>query len=201
MHSKIRRKPVALKPAARPSRIRRDPVVRIDAKAAAEAAIESEKREIWGGVAGVIVTAAGVVAAIVAISLVTIFRSDPDAAAKAAQFGQCYNADGGNCVADGETIYIGGQKIVVAGLEAPKIDNAACPQERDRGIDSALQLADLLNHGKVTVGGTVRGPDGQLRRTVEVNGQDVGRAMIDAGAARDPALGSADWCSSDEDNG
>lgn len=199
--SKIRRQPVALASAARPSRIRRDPVLRIDAKAAAKAAAISEERQIWGGVAGILLFAVAIAVAVVGISIATWFHDDPEAAARAARFDQCYNADGPNCVADGSNITVEGKKVLIAGLETPRIDNAACPEERDRGINAALQLANLLNGGKVTVGAAVHDSNGEMRQKVEVNGQDVGAAMVGAGVARDPAMGAADWCASEGDDG
>lgn len=199
--SKIRRKTVDLHSGAsggaRPSRIRRDPVRAEDPSKIAKKTIVSEEREIWGGVAGIVLIAIVLAVATVGISAATILHDDP-AAAHSARFGQCYNAGGADCVVDGDTIYLDGGKVQIAGMEAPRIQGAQCDEERSRGIAAAVQLADLLSSGKVAAAGKVRGPDGQVRTKVEVNGRDVGAAMINAGAARDPASGPGDWCSSDD---
>src|SRR5689334_7530370 len=81
-------------PAVKPSRIRREPV-RLQAVAKAEPV--SREREIAGGVVGILLVAAALVTAIIGISAATLFRDDPNAAAEAARFGQCYNAGGPNC--------------------------------------------------------------------------------------------------------
>ena len=196
MQSKIRRRqPVALHPSGRPSRIRRDPVRIVEDKARLEqAAALSEEREIWGGVAGIVLMAASLAVAIVGISIATLTHGDPAADARAEQFDQCY-LGGPNCVVDGNTIHVAGRPVSIAGVIAPRIQGARCPEERSRGIDTAVRLADMLNRGTVTVGEPMRDSDGELRQTVEVNGRDIGLAMINAGIARDGQTGSNDWCS------
>ena len=171
------------------SRIRRQPV---PVQKAPEP--PSPEREVLGGIAGIALFAVALAVLIVGVSIATIMHDDPAAAARAAKFAQCYDAEGSNCVLDGDTIYVAGQKVEIAGVAAPKIQDAKCDEERSRGIDSAVRLADLLNSGKVSVGGTVREPDGQLRTKVEVGGKDVALAMISAGVAHD-YNNSYGWCS------
>lgn len=172
----------------RPSRIRRQPppVQKVQAP-------PSPQQEVLGGIAGIVIFAIALAVLIVGVSIATIMHEDPGAAARAARFSQCYDAEGSNCVLDADTIYVQGQKVEIAGMTAPKIQGAQCDDERSRGIDSAVRLADLLNSGKVTLGETVRGPDGQLRRKVEVGGNDVATTMINAGMARD-ANNTSGWC-------
>jgi endonuclease YncB( thermonuclease family) len=186
----------------RPSRIRREPALapgsrirRAPPPVQKKVEPPSEEREIIGGIAGVVLLAFSIAALIVGISVATIFRNDPAAAARAMRFGQCYNAPGPNCVLDGDTIEFAGEKLQIAGIEAPKIDGARCSNERERGIEAAVRLAYLLNKGKVATAGQVAGPDGQTRTKVEVDGLDVGVAMVNAGVARDSGEGPGDWCS------
>jgi len=153
----------------------------------------SPQREVLSGMAGIALFAVALAVLILGVSIATIFHDDPNAAARAARFSQCYDAEGSNCVLDGETIYVQGQKVLIAGVTAPKIQSARCDDERSRGIDSAVRLADLLNSGKVTVGPLVREPDGQVRNKVEVGGNDLATAMIGAGMARDYGS-SGGWC-------
>jgi endonuclease YncB( thermonuclease family) len=184
----------------RPSRIRREPLrrepVRVLSKAEMEKAeARAREREIWSGVGGVVLFAAGIALLIVGISIATIFRGDdPAAAARAQRFGQCYNAEGTNCVLDGGTIYVGGERVQIAGIAAPQIQGAACSRERSRGIEAAVRLADLLNSGKVTLGRAFREPDGREVRKVQVDGEDVAATMIDAGVAREPGSEDGSWC-------
>jgi micrococcal nuclease len=182
--------PVALKP----SRIRRDPVrIVSDIPSVRRVARRSDERETWFGIAGVMLFAAVIVAAIVAVSWATLFRDDPAAAAEDARFGQCYNG-GSNCVIDGDTIQVHGQKLTIAGIDAPRIRDASCDAERSHGIDAAVLLAELLNRGRVTVGPTYINEFGRAVRTVQVKGKDVGKAMVDAGVARKYRAERKGWC-------
>jgi micrococcal nuclease len=181
--------------AVRPSRIRRQPVALSESPVeSAKAQARSDEREIWGGVAGVLLMAAAVVVLTVGVSLATIFHDDPGAAARAARFEQCYNAEGRNCVLEGDTIYVGGEKVEIAGIAAPHIQGAQCEAERSRGIAAAVRLAELLNGGKVTVGRAFRDDYGRAVRKVQVDGEDVGETMISAGLARDYVGDSPEWC-------
>jgi endonuclease YncB( thermonuclease family) len=189
VQSKIRRKTVEL----RPSRIRRDPI-RLEGNERRTAA-RSPEQEIWGGVAGVLAIAVLLVVVIVGLGAATIFRDDPDAAAREERFAQCYNAEGSNCVLDGGTIYWAGDKVRIAGMDAPQILGAQCRLERERGIDAAVKLVALLNGGKVTVGPEFRDESGREVHKVMVDGNDVAKTMISAGSARKPSETEApNWC-------
>jgi endonuclease YncB( thermonuclease family) len=185
--------------ALRPSRIRREPVQLETKRPLTKAEIEkaearSREIEIWGGVAGVVLFATGIVALTFGISAATIFKNDPAAAAAAARFNQCYNAEGPDCVLDGDTIRVDGKKVEIAGIAAPAIVDAQCPEERSRGIDAAVRLADLLNGGNVTVGAPIRDANGREVRKVQVGGEDVGDSLIDAGLARKYDGTPQEWC-------
>lgn len=185
--------------ALRSSRIRREPVQLETTRPLTKAEIEkaearSREIEIWGGVAGVVLFAAGIVALTFGISAATIFKNDPAAAAAAARFNQCYNAEGSSCVLDGDTIRIDGKRVEIAGIAAPAIVDAQCPEERSRGIDAAVRLADLLNGGNVTVGAPIRDAYGREVRKVQVGDEDVGDSLIDAGLARKYDGTPQEWC-------
>ena len=202
MQSKIRRKPVAV----RQSRIRREPLLREPARILSEAELRKAEerardRELWGGVAGMALFAGAIAAAAIGIGVATFFSYDPKAAKQAARFEQCYSSDGGDCVSDGDTIYVGGEKVRVAGIEAPQIQGYQCEAERSRGIAAAVRLAEMLNSGNVTVSKTFREQSGRTVRKVLVNGEDVGETMISAGVAREVGDNEPDWCAPpDESN-
>lgn len=180
--------------AVKPSRIRREPVRLESDVPARRVARRSDEQETWLGVAGVLLFAAALVVVIVGISVATFSKYDPAAAAKARRFAQCYDADGPNCVLDGDTIYVAGAKVEIAGLEAPQIQRARCPAERTQGIDAAVRLQNLLNSGRVTVSRPIRDADGREVRKVLVKGHDVRDAMIGAGVARRYDGKNKGWC-------
>jgi micrococcal nuclease len=184
----------AARPVARPSRIRREPVqINGNIAVTAKRRANSRERDLYLGIAGVLIFATGIAAGIVALSTFTVSHPDPDADARAAQFGQCYNAQGPNCVVDGGTIYVGGERIEIAGMEAPGIVDAKCEAEHDRGVDAATQLALLLNSGAVSIGAPFRDQAGRTVRKVEVKGRDVALKMISLDLAHEAGSGLT-WC-------
>jgi hypothetical protein len=147
----------------------------------------------------------GAVAVAAALSLwasgVLNSSARPRAAAQATRssglvFGLC--SDGGltNCVASGDSFYLGGKTVRVAGIEAPQLYGAACPRESILGRQSALKLQSLLNSGELEM--TKPGQDlddyGLLLRHVAIDGRDVGQAMVDARLAREIGDTARNWC-------
>jgi endonuclease YncB( thermonuclease family) len=122
-------------------------------------------------------------------------RSDEAAGVRVA-FGYCKWGGGLNCVVDGDTIYLNGAKIRIAGIDAPETHDYRCGSELALGERAARRLQDLLNSGPVTLSSIDRDRDvyGRLLRNVAVNGQDVGDALISEDLARRYAGGRRPWC-------
>jgi micrococcal nuclease len=118
------------------------------------------------------------------------------AAGVRANFGFCHTGGGTNCVVDGDTFWIGGQKVRIAGIDAPETHPPRCAEEARLGNEATVMLRDLLNSGAVTMTGIDRDRDSyrRLLRNVAVDGQDVGEAMIAAGVAREYGNGRRPWC-------
>ena len=123
-----------------------------------------------------------------------VFR--PHSAPVTASFGYCYSGGGTNCVVDGDTFWIGGEKVRIAGIDAPETHPSRCDYEAQVGNQATEKLHDLLNSGAVTMTSIDRDRDvyGRLLRNVQVNGADVGEAMVSAGVARQYAGGRRPWC-------
>jgi endonuclease YncB( thermonuclease family) len=113
-----------------------------------------------------------------------------------ASFSYCKWGGGTNCVVDGDTFYIGGQKVRIADIDAPETHDYHCRSELELGERAARDLQALLNSGAVTMTLIDRDRDvyGRLLRNVRVNGRDVGEALISAGVARAYAGGRRPWC-------
>jgi len=195
MQSKIRRKDSA----GRPSRIRREPLLRepvrvLSAAELRKAETRARDREMWSGLGGMVLFGAGVAALAVVAAVATSFKFGATDPAKIARFEQCYNADGGNCVVDGDTIYVAGEKMQIAGIEAPLINGASCEAERSRAINATTRLADLLNSGNVTVSRAFHDASGRMARQVMVNGDDVGKTLTSEGLARGAGSSDPNWC-------
>ena len=113
-----------------------------------------------------------------------------------AAFGYCRTGGGSNCVVDGDTFWIRGEKVRIAGIDAPETHPSRCAGEARLGNAARERLHALLNSGAVTMTAIDRDRDvyGRLLRNVQVDGADVGEAMVSGGVARDYGSGRRGWC-------
>ena len=111
-------------------------------------------------------------------------------------FGLCDQGGLTNCVASGDSFYLGGKTVRIANIEAPQLYGAACPRETRLGGESALRLQRLLNSGQLEMSRVGQDLEryGLLLRSVTVNGKDVGQAMVAAGLARKIGNITPSWC-------
>jgi endonuclease YncB( thermonuclease family) len=101
-----------------------------------------------------------------------------------------------NCVVDGDTFWMEGEKIRILDIDTPELHPARCAEEERLGEAAKARLHDLLNSGAVTLERAGRDRDryGRLLRRVEVGGQSVGDMLIGEGLARPYAGGRRGWC-------
>lgn len=113
-----------------------------------------------------------------------------------ANFSLCKWGGGSNCVVDGDTFWIGGVKVRIAGIDAPETHPSRCPEEARLGDAATDRLLDLLNSGPVALTSIDRDRDryGRLLRNVEVSGRDVGDELVSEGVARPYGRGRRPWC-------
>ena len=97
-------------------------------------------------------------------------------------------------VIDGDTFSMGGQRVRIAGIDAPETHPPRCMEEARLGLAATQKLRELLGSGTVTMSGTGHDQYGRELRSVQVNGQDVGEAMISGGVAREYGSGRRPWC-------
>jgi micrococcal nuclease len=122
--------------------------------------------------------------------------SNPGTQAILASFGTCHTGGGTNCVVDGDTIWLGGQKIRVADIDAPETHPARCAEEQALGDRATQRLRQLLNGGAVSLQPSDRDEDrhGRKLRIVLVDGTSVGDTLVDEGLARWYEGGRRPWC-------
>ena len=113
-----------------------------------------------------------------------------------ASFHQCKWGGGTNCVVDGDTLYLEGQKIRLAGIDSPETHDYGCPEELALGDRATDRLQELLNGGAVTLSSIDRDEDvyGRKLPEVAVDGSDVGDTLISEGLARACGGGRRSWC-------
>jgi micrococcal nuclease len=113
-----------------------------------------------------------------------------------ASFSYCKWGGGTNCVVDGDTFWIQGEKVRIADIDAPETHPPRCAEEADLGERATLRLQALLNGGPVTLAPADRDTDryGRLLRIVERNGQSLGGQLVSEGLARRWTGRRMPWC-------
>jgi endonuclease YncB( thermonuclease family) len=105
--------------------------------------------------------------------------------------GEARNGDGSRAVSgqqirviDGDTFDLNGERVRVAGIDAPETHPSHCVEEARLGVAATQKLAELLRGRPLWISGLVTDRYDRSVRTVRVNGEDVADAMISAGLAR-----------------
>lgn len=111
-------------------------------------------------------------------------------------FGLCHSGGGTNCVVDGDTFWMAGDRIRIADIDTPETHPARCPEEAQLGAAATQRLQALLNSGAVTLHPIDRDTDryGRKLRRVEVDGRGVGDTLIAEGLARPYRGRRMGWC-------
>ena len=116
--------------------------------------------------------------------------------ALAAAFTLCGEAPRTNCVVDGDTLWIRGEKVRLADINAPETRQAGCPAERALGERAKHRLLALVNLGPFTVTATGRSSDryGRALRVLQREGRSLGDQLVAEGLAEPWRGRRSDWC-------
>lgn len=117
-------------------------------------------------------------------------------AGESISFNRCHIGGGYNCVVDGDTIWLRGEKIRIADIDTPETHDYGCQSEKDLGDRATTRLKEVLETGPITLESINRDKDqyGRLLRIVKVNGTSVGDTLVDEGLARWYEGGRRPWC-------
>jgi micrococcal nuclease len=106
----------------------------------------------------------------------------------------CSSAARIDCVVDGDTFWLRGEKIRIADINAPETGQAECPAERSRGEAAKRRLLALLNSGPFELGGEGTDRYGRALRTVHRGGLSLGAQLVAEGLAEPWRGRRSDWC-------
>lgn len=115
----------------------------------------------------------------------------------AARFDVCRGGYRHNCVVDGDTVWIGGAKIRLSGIDAPEIGSPACGREAELGHRAKRRLVELMNNGPFEVvrnGWRDSDSYGRKLRQLHRNGRSLGSVLVSEGLARTWPDGPERWC-------
>ncbi|MBX4938296.1 hypothetical protein [Rhizobium binae] len=110
-----------------------------------------------------------------------------------AAFGYCGQGAHINCVGDGGVFWYKGEKIVIADMASPIVDQARCDDERRIAFAAKSRLLTLLNAGPFTMNAAGKTDTSGAPRVVSRDGRSFGAQLINEGLARKPGAGGA-WC-------
>ena len=106
---------------------------------------------------------------------------------------ECGSGQRINCVVDGDTVWIDGEKIRLLNVDAPEIGQADCRAERQRGIAARDRMV-ALTKGRPEIIRDGKDRYGRTLAKVRFGGRDVGEALIATGHARRWTGQKSDWC-------
>ena len=101
-----------------------------------------------------------------------------------------------NCVVDGDTFWLGGEKIRLSDINAPETHGAACPGERALGERAKARLLVLLNQGRFALEVPPRATDryGRALRIATRHGRSLGAQLVSEGLAEPWRGRRSAWC-------
>ena len=114
------------------------------------------------------------------------------------RFTFCHSGGGVNCVVDGDTFWMSGEKVRIADIDTPETHSPRCEAERALGARATRRLQALLNAGAFSTRRIDRERDryGRLLRIVTRDGRSIGSMLVAEGLTR-PWTGSRQpWCRS-----
>ena len=114
-----------------------------------------------------------------------------------AMFPKCASGARYNCVVDGDTLWISGQKVRVADIDAPEISTPKCASELALGNKATDRLVELVNEGPFQLQawpGRDTDRYGRKLRVLVRDGQSLGDRLVSEGLARTWSGRREPWC-------
>lgn len=140
-------------------------------------------------------------AAAVALPFAVVFgapslTAQPEAVTMSRSFGLCVTGGGTNCVVDGDTFWIDGEKVRIADIDTPETHPPRCAYESRLGDRATFRLQALLNAGPIALEVEGRDTDryGRKLRVVTRAGRSLGAQLVDEGLARPWEGRRRPWC-------
>jgi endonuclease YncB( thermonuclease family) len=136
----------------------------------------------------------------VAIILYAISLVPPVEAAQSivtTRFAKCSAGVRKNCVVDGDTLWINGEKVRVADIDTPEISTPKCESELALGNRPTRRLIELVNAGPFQLQAwPSRDTDryGRKLRVLVRDGRSLGDRLVSEGLARTWSGRQQPWC-------
>jgi micrococcal nuclease len=112
-------------------------------------------------------------------------------------FQKCVDGSRTACVVDGDTIWLGGQKIRVADIDTPEVSEPKCSSELDLGNHATDRMLELINYGPFELRawpGRDTDRYGRKLRVLIRDGRSLGDILVSEGLARTWSGRREPWC-------
>jgi len=112
-------------------------------------------------------------------------------------FRKCTNRARVNCVVDGDTLWLRGEKIRVADIDTPEISQPKCASELALGNRATQRLIDLVNDGPFELRAWPERDEDSYGRKLRVlvrDGRSLGDILVSEGLARTWSGRREPWC-------
>ncbi|KZL24250.1 thermonuclease family protein [Pseudovibrio sp. Ad37] len=112
------------------------------------------------------------------------------------EYQKCDKGRGPDCVIDGDTFYIGYERIRISDINTPETYRPECDYEAQLGAKATARMIELLNAGPFELVATGRDKDryGRLLRKVVRDGRSLGDILVREGLARHWTGRRKPWC-------
>ncbi|WP_063824031.1 hypothetical protein [Rhizobium leguminosarum] len=107
-----------------------------------------------------------------ALSGLTTLAKTPGADSFSASFSFCGSDRHADCVVDGDTFWVHGEKIRISDIDTPELSSPRCEAEGSKGEAAKACLLALLNAAKLSLSAGLRDEDkyGRKLRTITRSG-------------------------------
>ncbi len=112
-------------------------------------------------------------------------------------FRKCESGHRTTCVVDGDTLWIGGEKIRVADIDTPEVSEPKCASELALGQRATRRLIELVNQAPFELHawpGHDKDRYGRKLRVLIRNGKSLGDILVSEGLARTWSGRRQAWC-------
>lgn len=126
--------------------------------------------------------------------LIALLVAPAPAVAASLHFPNCGDGKRITCVVDGDTFWLGGEKLRLAAIDAPEMGKPKCGGPARQAKAARDYLRGLLDGAELAIRREGRDRYGRTLASVSAGGVDVGAALLAAGLARPYVPGAAAWC-------
>lgn len=129
-------------------------------------------------------------------SATSLASADPAAEKFSVTFSRCGSGARYNCVVDGDTFWLFGEKIRIADINTPEVGQPKCAEEAKLGAQATARLLTLLNMASFSLKSVDRDVDryGRKLRIVTRGGDSLGEVLVKEGLAEEWTGSRREWC-------